>query len=195
MEIREAQREVRLGFVGGAAGQLVSAILWLGSAALGTWGTPRHAILFLVIGGFFIFPLTTLVLRLAGHPGRLSRDNPMGRLAMQVAFIVPLSLPLVGAATLYDLTWFYPSFMVVVGAHYLPFTFLYGMSMFAGLAAVLVGGGVALALWGPESFALGGWLTGGVLALAAVVGGVQARREITAQERKGPAGPAASEGA
>lgn len=56
MDVREAQREVRKTFRGGFMGQLVSGVLWLGSAALATWGTPRQAILLLVVGGFFIFP-------------------------------------------------------------------------------------------------------------------------------------------
>ncbi len=41
-----------------------------------------------------------------------------------MAFTLPLSLPVVGAAALYRLEWFYPAFMVVLGAHYLAFAFL-----------------------------------------------------------------------
>lgn len=92
----------------------------------------------LVVGGFFIFPLTTLGLRLLGGPWKLSANNPLNGLGMQVAFVLPLCLPLVAAATLYRASWFYPSFMVLLGAHYLPFVFLYGMPVFAVLAAALV---------------------------------------------------------
>lgn len=59
-------------------GQLVSGVLWLASAAAATWTTPRAGILLLVIGGFFIFPLTTLGLRLLGGPWTLSAENPLG---------------------------------------------------------------------------------------------------------------------
>jgi hypothetical protein len=96
---------------------------------------------------------------------------------MQVAFTLPLVLPIVGAAALYRLNWFYPAFMVALGAHYLPFVFLYGMRMFALLCAVLVGGGIALALYGPDSFTLGGWVTGVVLLIAAFVGKASVERE------------------
>jgi hypothetical protein len=168
---------VRLTFLGGFAGQLVSGALWFASAALGTWGAPRQAILMLVIGGFFIFPLTWLSLRLTGHKAQLQPGNPLNQLAMQVAFTLPLTLPVVGAATLYQLDWFYPSFMIVLGAHYLPFTFLYGMPLFIGLCAALVGAGVALGMWGPDSFPAGGWVTGGVLVVAGIVGRVQVSRE------------------
>ena len=158
----------------------MSAGIWLLSAALATWGTPRQAILILVIGGMFIFPFTSLVLRLTGGRASLPAGHPMNYLAMQIAFTVPLMLPLVGAATLHRLTWFYPSFMIVVGAHYLPFTFLYGTRLFIGLCAVLVGGGLAFGLWMPGSFAVGGWLTSVALIIADAVGRVQVGRERAA---------------
>ena len=53
MLVEDAQREVRTVFVGGFWGQLVSSAIWLVSAALGTWATPRAAILAAVFGGFF----------------------------------------------------------------------------------------------------------------------------------------------
>jgi hypothetical protein len=177
MDVREAQREVRKTFRGGFMGQLVSGVLWLGSAALGTWGTPRQAILLLVVGGLFIFPLTQLGLRLMGGPSGLRPDNPLGGLGMQVAFVLPLTLPVVGAAALYRLHWFYPAFMIVLGAHYLPFVFLYGMRLFAVLGALLVGLGVAIGLHAQESFSLGAWVTAGILLLFAVLGRASVRQE------------------
>ncbi len=150
--------------------------------ALATWGTPRQAIVTLVVGGFFIFPLTQLGLRLLGHRGALSRDNPLQGLAMQVAFTLPLSLPVVGAAALHRMEWFYPAFMVVLGAHYLPFVFLYGMRMFAVLSAVLVSAGLLLAMQGVGGFAGGAWLTGGALLAFAVLGRGLVARESGVRE-------------
>jgi hypothetical protein len=75
MEIAVAQREVRQVFRGGFVGQLVSGLLWLASAVAATSGTARQAILILVVGGFFIFPLTTLGLRLLGGPWKLSPET------------------------------------------------------------------------------------------------------------------------
>ena len=40
--------------------------------------------------------------------------------------------------------------MVIVGAHYLPFVFLYGERLFAVLAAILVCLGVAIIFWAPR---------------------------------------------
>ncbi len=177
MLIRDAQREVRTVFLGGFAGQLVSGIIWLVSAALATWVKPTTGIWVLVAGGIFIFPLTQLMLRLMGRRTALSSENKLNGLAMQVAFTLPLNLPLVGAAALYRLNWFYPAFMIALGTHYLPFVFLYGMRHFAALAAILIGGGVALGLYAQDIFGLGGWITGVVLLVFAFVGAYMVRRE------------------
>ncbi len=142
MHLHEAQYEMRQAYLGGFAGQLVSGVLWLGAAGLGTWGTHRQSILLLVVGGIFIFPLTVLLLRLMGRAPRVSADNTLPRLGWQVAMPLPLALPVVAGATLYRLEWFFPAMMVVLGAHYLPFGFLYGMRLFPVLGFVLVAAGV-----------------------------------------------------
>lgn len=168
--IRTAQQDVQTTFVRGSMGQVVSGLIWLASAALATWASQRLGILVLVIGGMFIFPLTQLGLRLLGRPSGLPGGHPMNPLAMQVAFMVPLNMLLVGAASLYNLNWFYPGFMLIVGTHYLPFIFLYGMWEFAVLAGILIFGSVGFALLAPDSFTLGGWFTGVILlAFAAAV--------------------------
>jgi hypothetical protein len=140
------------------------------SAALATVSTPRTAIVVLAVGGTFIFPLTLLVLKAMGGRTSLSPENPLAGLARQIAFTVPISLPLVGAATLHRLGWFYPAFMIVVGAHYLPFWFLYGMWQFAALGAALCGGALLLGLYVPEPWSLGGWITGLALLAFAFLG-------------------------
>ena len=163
MRIDEAQREMRQMYLGGSVGQLISGCIWLFSAALATWASPTLGIVALIVGGMFIFPLTLLVLALLRRPAVVSRDNPLNALAMQVAFTVPLAIPLVLAAAHARAAWFYPGFMIVVGAHYLPFMSLYGMRQFAVPAAALVAGGWLLPVLAPEAFALGGWIGGGVL--------------------------------
>jgi uncharacterized protein DUF7010 len=160
MQVQDAQSEVRTVFVGGFFGQMVCSVLWLVSAALGTWVTPRAAIIELVLGGFLIFPVTQLLLRLTGRRASLASGNPLWNLGMQIAFTLPMSMLLLVPVTAFRLNWFYPALMILVGAHYLPFTFLYGMRMFIPLCAILVGGGVAIALYVPGSFSVGGWMGG-----------------------------------
>ena len=168
-----------MGLMGGFMGQLVSAVLWFVSAVLATWGSERTAIGLLVIAGFFIFPLTKLGLMLIGHRVKVSEDNPLNGLGMQAAFVLPPCLLLVGAAALYRLDWFYPAFMIVLGAHYLPFVTLYGMKMFYALAGILIAGGVALALYVAMPFGTGAWFTAVVLMIFAFLG----RATVSAEMR------------
>lgn len=168
MEIRTAQQEVRTVFINGSVGQAVSGLIWLISTALSTWVSVYYGMLALVLGGVAIFPLTQLALKLLGRRATLSRENPFNLLAMQVAFIVPLLIPVIWAASRGNINWFYPAFMVVVGAHYLPFMTLYGMWQYAILAAVLIGGGVAFIMLLPGAFTAGGWLTGAALIVFAI---------------------------
>jgi len=177
MDIGDAQREVRTRFSGGFYGQLVSGVLWLVSASLATWSTPRAAITTLVLGGVLIFPITTLLIRVAGGTKPLSAQNSLHYLGMQVAFVLPFSMPLLLPIGLYRLNWFYPATMVLLGAHYIPFVFIYGMRMFAVLAALLVGGGVAIAMYWSSSFSVGAWYAAAVLILFAAVGRIAIRRE------------------
>ncbi len=178
MNLGDAQREIRTAYLGGFAGQLVSGILWLASAALSTWAAPKYGMLGLFLGGMLIFPITQLALRLLRRSPRISPVNPLNQLAMQIAFTVPISFLLVGAATLAHLDWFYPAAMIAVGAHYLPFCFLYGMWQFGILSGLMVCGGVLFGQYLPVGFAAGGWVTGFLLLAAAAAGLLIVRKEV-----------------
>ena len=178
MTVLETQREMRIGLMGGFMGQLISGILWTISAAFATWTTPKSAIIFLIVSGFFIFPLTLLGLKVIRHPHKVPSSNAFNALGMQIAFIIPIGLLLVGGAALYKIEWFYPAFMILLGAHYLPFITLYGMRMFAFLAGILIVAGVALALYISLPFYAGAWFTAGVLFVFAFLGRNQVKREL-----------------
>jgi hypothetical protein len=180
MTVDAAQRELRSAFLGGFGGQLVSGLIWLAAAALGSWLAPTYGMATLFFGSMAIFPLTQLVVRLLGRPGRVSPANGLWALGAQTAFTVPPSFLLVGAATLHQEHWFFPAAMIVVGAHYLPFMTLYGMRMFGVLAVVLMVAGAGLGLYGPPIFSLGGWFTGLVLIGFAFLG----RHLVLREERR-----------
>jgi hypothetical protein len=177
MEIAQAQKDVRRAFLGGFAGQLVAAVLWGTSAAACTWHSLYRGGMILVLGGFLIFPLTQLLLRARGNAGALPKGHPMNALGIQVAFTLPLTLPVVLGIAALRPAWFYPAFMIALGAHYLPFVFLYGMWQFAGLSAILVTSGVALGMYPETPLSLGAWLTAAILLLFAFAGLHVARRE------------------
>ncbi len=179
MEIAQAKRDVRETFLGGFAGQFVSAVLWCASAAACTWHSLHLGEVVLVFGGFLIFPLTQLMLRSMGHTYALPKGHPMNSLGIQVAFTLPLTLPLVIGIAALRPAWFYPAFMIALGAHYLPFVFMYGMWQFAGLCATLVGSGIAIAMYLPKPISLSAWLTAAVLFIFAFIGRQVARRDST----------------
>jgi hypothetical protein len=180
MTISKAQLEIRTRFVGGFYGQFVAGILWLTSAGLAVWRGPRASITMLVVGGFLIFPATELLIRAIGERAPVSSANALRSLGMQIAFVLPLSMPLLLPVGLYRLNWFYPAMMILLGAHYLPFVFLYGMRMFAVLAALLIGGGTLIAMYFSASFSIGAWYTGTVLLVFAQLGRILVNREYRA---------------
>jgi|SRR6516165_1439375 len=180
MDIDDAQREVRSVYIGGFWGQLVSSVIWLASAALGTWVSPKASILTVLIGGFFIFLLTQILLRLSGRRASVSKENPFHSLGRQVAFVLPFSMLLLVPVGLYNLKWFFPALMVLLGAHYLPFATLYGMPMFLFLAGILIAAGVVIAQYFSGTFSLGAWVTGVTLFVFAWIGRSIATGEASA---------------
>jgi hypothetical protein len=187
--IVDAQREVRFRWSRGFYGQAVSGVIWLVSASFASWGSPRTAIAVLVICGFFIFPITELLVRTVGSRLKLDSRNLLPQLGMQVAFVLPFSMPLLLPVSQYNLNWFYPALMILLGAHYLPFVFLYGMRMFAALAASLLGGGIITAMYLSSSFSIGAWYTGTILLMFAAVG--KALVDYERQKQTGQPPPAA----
>jgi hypothetical protein len=177
MNIVDAQREVRFRYSGGFYGQAVAGAIWLVSASFASWSNQRTAIAFLVIGGFFIFPITELLVRTVGSRLKHDSRNSLPQLGMQVAFVLPSSMPLLLPVSQFDLNLFYPALMILLGAHYLPFVFLYGMRMFAVLAAFLLAGGVIIAMNLSRSFSIGAWYTGTILLIFAAVGKVLVHTE------------------
>ena len=186
MDIQDAQREMRRFYVGGFWGQLVSSAVWLVSATLGTWGSPKTSILAAVVGGFFIFPLTRLMLHLSSCRASVSKENPLTSLGMQVAFVLPFSMLLLLPVGLYRLNWFFPALMILLGAHYLPFATLYGMRVFLLLAGILISAGCVIAVYFAETFSLGAWIGGLALFVFAWTGRSIATAEARTQATGGP---------
>ena len=177
MQVAEAQRELRTVYLGSYVGELVSAALWVISTLLAMVVSPRAGIYALVFGGALIFPVTSALLKITRGRGSLSPENPLGALAAQIAFTIPLNIPVVAGAALYKLNWFYPAMLIVVGAHYLPFTFLYGMRAFFVFGLAMAGAGLMIGLYANESFTLGGWVGAIMLAAFSFVAKAVADRE------------------
>jgi hypothetical protein len=157
---------------------IVESVLWLSSATLGAFDQIPGAMLLLIIGGMFIHPISLLASRLVGLP-QLAETNRLPILNTWLALMIPLGLPLVFMAVAGNRTnLFYPAFAVLIGAHWLPFTYIYAMKSFAVLAGVFVLVGVVFGFILTKSFSACGFAVGGILLLFAVLNFVLVRREL-----------------
>ncbi|MGH9731976.1 MAG: DUF7010 family protein [Candidatus Acidiferrales bacterium] len=180
MDVLDAQRENRSVYIGGFWGQFLYSVIWLASAALGTWVSPKASILTIVISGFFIFPLMKVMLHLSGRRTSLSKENPFNYLGMQVALVLPFSMLLLVPVGLYNLNLFFPALMILTGAHFLPFASLYGMRMFLFLAGILMAAGIVVAHFFSGTFSTGAWIAGVTLFVFAWIGRSIAMSEASA---------------
>jgi hypothetical protein len=115
------------------------------------------------------------------HKGHPPKGNPLSKLGMQIAFTLPMTMLLLVPVTEFHLNLFYPAFLILLGAHYLPFVFLYGMRIFIPLCAILVSSGIAIALYLPQSFCLGAWVGGLTLFVFAWIGRAVVQSESRAK--------------
>lgn len=157
MEISEAQREVRQVYAGGFPGLLLSSVVWFISSMYGSWVSWQAAMWALVIGGLFIFFALEILLRVIGHPPAITRANPLNSLMLQLVILLPLMLPLVVIAFLYRADCLYPAFMIALGAHFLPFMFLFGMWQFGALDILFALSAMVFGMTDADHFVVAGW--------------------------------------
>jgi hypothetical protein len=178
-ELTQAQTELRYSYRSASVGQIYAGTVWLVSAVVWIAADNTVGVLVLLIGGFFIYPVTTLASRLLGNPGSVPPANPLREASIAIPVVGALCIPVVGAAALYDINWFYPAFMVVMGAHYLPFSHLYGMRIFVPLGAAMWLAGLSIGLWAPAWSAVGALLTGAALVWVGARAAIDYRREFS----------------
>ncbi|GAA1768159.1 DUF7010 family protein [Agromyces humatus] len=169
MEVLAAQADVRRIYRGGYSGPLVSTIVWAVANAVFYWVSPAAGMAALFIGGMFIFPLATLVLKLMGGSAALPKGHPSAALAMQSAFTVPLGLLVAIVLGTFEPLLFFPASLIIVGAHYLVFISLYGMKLFGVLAGALITVGVITLFWLPNLGDISGWLGAAVFLVFSAV--------------------------
>ncbi|NOY23639.1 MAG: hypothetical protein GXO70_09060 [Acidobacteria bacterium] len=162
---------------GAAVYLTVEGFLWLLSATLGAYGQSHIAILLLIIGGMFIHPVSLGISRIIGL-SRIEKSNPLPILNTWLALMIPLGLPLIFMAVSEGRTnLFYPAFTILIGAHWLPFIYIYAMKSFAVLAGVLVMIGIVFGFVLTNSFSPCGFTVGGVHLIFAIVNSYLVRAE------------------
>ena len=163
---------------GGAIYLLVEGFLWIVSASLGKLSQIPAAIMVLLVGGMLIHPISLLLSRLFKLP-ELPKNNPLPVLNTWLALMIPLAIPLVILATLDGRTnLFYPALSILIGAHWLPFTYLYKMKSFIVFAAIFVVIGIYFGFVYTSSFYICGFVVGLVHLIFAVTNFLLTRNEF-----------------
>jgi hypothetical protein len=166
-EVQNQHEEFRRCHRGGAAYLLVESVLWFTASMFGAHGHYRISILILVFGGMLIHPLSMGVSRTLKLPA-LPQSNKLTNLNILIALTIPLGLPLVFMTIRGgDFNLFFPAFCVLIGAHWLPFIYIYRMKSFAVLAGLFVAVGIFFGFVKTVSFATPGFVAAGLLLLFA----------------------------
>ena len=157
--LKEAQQDMKDSYGYGSIGVFVSGIIWLLSSLAVHFYTPQKAIWVLIIGGVFIFPLSTLIGKPAGIKGDHHKGNPLGKLAMEGTIWMIMCIPLLYGLSLYKTEWFFQGMLMIIGGRYLTFASIYGTKIYWILGGIL--GLVAFSLFKIKAGAFLSALSGG----------------------------------
>ena len=161
--------EYRNCFRGGSAYLTVEAILWLIAATVGAIDQKPAAMGIILFGGMLIHPMTLVMSRILKLP-KLPEDNPLPTLNTLCALTIPLGLPLIFLVIQnHNHNLFFPAFAILIGAHWLPFIYIYRMKSFAVMAGLFIAVGIVFGFIYTESFSAAGFLSGGILLLFAIL--------------------------
>ncbi|QSX39467.1 DUF7010 family protein [Shewanella cyperi] len=150
MQLKQAQSDMRYAYYGGAPGVFISSLVWGLAAVCSIWLPPMQVILVFFVGGMFIYPVAVLLTKLIGRSGSVSADNPLRLLAFENTALLIFGFPLVYAAALVHLEWFFPAMMLLIGGRYMTFGTMYGSQLYRLLGCVL-----ALSAYAMYQFAAG----------------------------------------
>lgn len=156
--LAELQQEMRVAYLDGAPGMLVSALAWLAAAIVVTRSGLNAAVWTLFIGGALIHPVATLALKALGRSASVGKGSPLAQLAMATTVWL-----IVGCVLSYGLytanpAWFFPAMLLVIGSRYLAFQALFGHRLYWACGATLIAAGYlcASSQLGPATSALAG---------------------------------------
>jgi hypothetical protein len=145
LTVAAAQQDMRTAYLGGAPGLFVSGTVWTIAALVCLWKSPQDAVWALYAGGVLIHPISTLLTRLLGRPGKHAAGNPLGILAFASTVWMILMLALAYGIALWRIELFFPAMLFVIGGRYLTFATVFGTKLFWVCGAVLALAGYQLA--------------------------------------------------
>lgn len=99
----------------------------------------ERAVWALFIGGALIYPVSVAMDKLLGCRGKHDSANPMGSLALASTFWLIFCLPITYVVSTVNISWFFPSMLLVIGGRYLTFAVIFGLRIYWVLGLSLVG--------------------------------------------------------
>lgn len=135
--LKEAQQDMKDNYGYGSVGVFVSGAIWFLSSLAVNFYTPQKAIWVLIIGGIFIFPLSTFIGKLTGIKGDHHKGNPLGKLAMEGTIWMIMCIPLAYGLSLHKTEWFFQGMLMIIGGRYLTFASIYGTKIYWLLGGIL----------------------------------------------------------
>lgn len=145
MTIDDAQSDMRQAYLSGAPGMLCSATAWLVAGIVAMQLSPSAAVIALFLGGMLIHPASLVVCKLLGRSGQHAKANPLGPLALESTFWLIFCLPIAYAVSKFNMLWFFPCMLLVIGGRYLTFRTLYGLRVYWVCGATLAMAAYAVA--------------------------------------------------
>lgn len=142
----DAQVDMRRGYLFGVPGIAVSGIAWLVAAVVAFKVSHAWGVVALLIGGAAIHPVSVIVTKALGHPGRHTPGNPLGRLAAEGTFWLLAGIAIAYGMHVLRIEWFFPAMLLLIGGRYLTFQTLYGMRIYWALGGTLCVAGLGFAL-------------------------------------------------
>ena len=142
--ITQAQIDMCKAYGNGSLGVLSSGLIWLISAIVAFQYSDKSAMWTLLIGGMLIHPLSIVLSKTMGLKGVHSKENPLGKLAMEGTIFMLMCLPLTLGLSLQKSEWFFQGMLLIIGGRYLTFTTIYGIKLYwilgvtLGIAAYLL---------------------------------------------------------
>lgn len=164
----DLQQEMRIAYLDGAPGMLVSALAWLVAGIVATRADMNAAVWTLLIGGALIHPVTVLALKVIGRSASAGNGSPLAHLAMATtAWLIAGCVLSFGLYTA-NPAWFFPAMLLVIGSRYLAFQTLFGLRIYWICGALLIAAGYlgAAARLSPATVAFVG---SGIEALCAAI--------------------------
>lgn len=175
----DAQRDMRVAYIDGAPGLLVSATVWAVAGLVCLLRMPLDAVWALYAGGVLIYPLSLLLTRALGRTGSHAPGNPLGALALATTVWMILMLAVAYGIALWRIALFFPAVLCVIGGRYLCFATVYGMRLYlvCGAMLALAGYGLATLHAAPAAAAFCGAIIEGAFA-AIILAGKRRERGI-----------------